>query len=66
MDSPPGSMKKRKITNKRNQELITMLENQKIYGGFLKILRKLYGALLEKQKIYGGLLEKQKIYGVFL
>ena len=43
-----------------------MLENQKIYGGFLKILRKLYGALLEKQKIYGGLLEKQKIYGVFL
>ena len=26
------------ITNKHNQKLINILENQKIYGGFLKIL----------------------------
>ena len=31
-------MSKIQIINKHNQKLISMLENQKIYGGFLKIL----------------------------
>ena len=35
------------ITNKHNQKLISILENQKIYGGFLKILIDISGFTLQ-------------------
>ena len=39
------------ITNKHNQKLINILENQKIYGGFLKIL--IFRVSLSRTHLHG-------------